>query len=84
MVDLVENWEILASYAGDKLGFYQIIGNDEPVEIRVNVGRVGFIKEFKTRADPLCNQILAFCRQNKYILVSKSIRDEVFFSSLSQ
>ena len=79
MVDLVEDWEVLEDYAGDKRGFYQILGNDEPVEIRMNVGRVGFTREFKTRADPLCNRILAFCKLHKYIMVSRSIRDELFF-----
>ena len=78
-VDLVEDWEILEDYAGDKRGFYQILGVDEPVEVRVAVGRVGFIREFKTRADPFCSRILAFCKLREYIRVSRSIRDELFF-----
>ena len=79
MVNLVEDWEILKDYSGDKMGFYQIIGNDEPVEIRVTVGRVGFKKEFESMKDPLLNSILAFCKLREYIKVHESIRDEYFF-----
>jgi hypothetical protein len=35
LADLLEGWEILEKYAEDKLGFHQILGNDEPVEVRV-------------------------------------------------
>lgn len=79
MVDLVEDWEILERYAKDKQGYYQILGDDEVLEIRVTVGRLGFKKEFKNKEDTLLNQILAFCESRKYIKISQSIRDEFFF-----
>jgi len=79
LVNLVEDWEIVKDYAGDKQGFYQILGNDDAVEIRVAVGRVGFKKEFETKEDSLLKSIVAFCKSQKYIRVSESIRDDFFF-----
>jgi len=79
LVSLVEDWEILAEYAGDKMGFYQVLGNDDALEIRVAVGKVGFKKEFETKNDPLLNHILAFCKLRKFIKVSQNIKDENFF-----
>ena len=79
MVNMVEDWEVLREYAGDKQGFYQILGDDEAVEIRIAVGRLGFKKEFETKGDPLLNRILAICKSREYIKVSENIRDEYFF-----
>jgi len=39
LVNLVEDWKVLEEYAGDKQGFYQILGDAEAVEIRVAIGR---------------------------------------------
>jgi len=79
LVNLVEDWEIVKEYAGDKQGFYQILGNDDAIEIRVAVGRVGFKKEFETKEDSLLKSIVAFCKFRKYIKVSESIQDNFFF-----
>ena len=79
MVNLVEDWKIVEEYADDKIGFYQVLGDDEPVEIRVSVGRCGFKNEFQSKSDPLLIRILAFCRLQKYIRISESIRDNSFF-----
>ena len=79
MVNLVEEWEVLERYAGDKQGFYQILGDAEAVEIRVAIGRLGFKKGFENKAAPLLNRILGFCRSQKYTKVSRNVRDEFFF-----
>ena len=79
MVNLVEEWEVLERYAGDKHGFYQVLGDAEAVEIRVAIGRLGFKKEFENKADSLLDRILGFCRSRKYIRISESVRDEFFF-----
>jgi GNAT superfamily N-acetyltransferase len=77
---LVEEWEILEDYAGDKQGFYQIIEDGaETVEIRVAIGRLGFKKEFQNKGDMLLNRILSFCKSRNYIKVSENVRDEFFF-----
>ena len=45
VVNIIEDWDVLAEYAGEKLGFYQILGTDGTIEIRVQTGRLGFKKE---------------------------------------
>jgi len=79
LVNLVEDWKILKNYAGDKLGYYQILYGAKGVEIRVAVGRLGFKKEFESAKDPLLNSILSFCNSQGYIKVSENVRDEYFF-----
>ena len=79
MVNLVEDWEVLEDYAGDKQGFYQVLGDAEAVEVRVAMGRLGFKKEFDNKGDTLLNRILSFCKSRKYIKVSENVRDEFFF-----
>ena len=79
MVNLVEEWEVLEDYAGDKQGLYQVLYGAKGVEIRVNVGRLGFKKEFESAKDPLLSRILSFCNSQRYIKVSENVRDEYFF-----
>jgi len=64
VVNLVEDWEILEEYAGDKQGFYQIIYGGKSAEIRVAVGRLGFKEEFENGKDPLLNRILTLLQVN--------------------
>jgi hypothetical protein len=47
LVNIIEDWNVLDEYAGEKLGFYQLLANDEMFEIRVQTGRVGFKREFE-------------------------------------
>jgi hypothetical protein len=79
MVNLVDDWDLLEEYAGDKLGYYQLLGNDGLVEIRVVSGKIAFKKEFKNPQDPLLTRILNFCTSHRYIAISKTVRDEFFF-----
>jgi len=79
LVNLVENWEALEDYAGDKQGFYQLLNDAETVEIRVAISRLGFKKEFDNKSDILLNRILTFCKSRSYIKVSENVRDEFFF-----
>jgi len=78
LVNLVEEWEALEDYAGDKQGFYQVLA-DEAVEIRVAIGRLGFKKEFDNKGDMLLNRILTFCKSRNFIKINKNVRDEFFF-----
>ena len=32
MVNIIEDRDVLAEYAGEKLGFYQLLANDEKIE----------------------------------------------------
>jgi len=79
LVNLVEERKVLEKYAGEKQGFYQILGDAEAVEIRVAIGRLGFKKQFDNKEDALLNRILGFCRSRKYIKVTRNVRDEFFF-----
>jgi len=76
---LVENWEVLEDYAGDKRGFYQILDDAGAVEIRVAISRLGFKKEFDNKGDTLLNRILTFCKSRNFIKISENVRDEFFF-----
>jgi hypothetical protein len=53
LVNLVEDWELLERYAGDKQGFYQVLGDAGAMEIRVAIGRLGFKKQFVNKRAPL-------------------------------
>ena len=79
MVNLVDDWEVLEEYAGEKLGFYQLLGVDGAIEIRVCTGRLGFRKEFESGKDELLTRILDFCKSKKFIRISENFRDELFF-----
>ncbi len=79
VVNLIEDWDVLEEYAGEKLGFYQLLASDGTFEIRVQTGRVGFKREFEKGDDPLLNKILDFCRKHRYIRISEHLRDEEFF-----
>ena len=79
LVNLIEDWEVLEEYAGEKLGLYQLLGNDGNIEIRVQTGRIGFKKEFQAGDDPELLKILDFCKKHHYIQISEHLRDEEFF-----
>ncbi len=79
MVNIIEDWEVLEEYAGEKLGFYQLLDNDGAIEIRVQTGRVGFKQEFALGSDELLCKILDFCKKRRYIRVSENMRDDQFF-----
>ena len=79
MVNLVEDWESIEEYAGDKQGFYQILQGGKGVEIRVTVGKLGYKQSFDNSKDPLLERIIKFCGFQNYVKISESIRDEQFF-----
>ncbi len=79
MVNIIEDWGALEEYAGDKLGFYQILGTDGLIEIRVQTGRIGFKKEFERGDDPLLIKINDFCKKKGFIQISENMRDDQFF-----
>jgi hypothetical protein len=79
LVNLVEDWESIEEYAGDKQGFYQILVGGKSAEIRVTVGKLGYKKSFDNSKDPLLERIIKFCGFQNYLKISESIRDEQFF-----
>jgi hypothetical protein len=79
VVHIIEDWDVLAEYAGEKLGFYQLLSNDGIIEIRIQTGRIGFKREFESSSDPLLNKIMDFCKKHRYIQISENMRDDQFF-----
>ncbi len=80
MVNIIEEWADFAKYAHDKVSFYQILGADKNIEVRVSAGKAGFIKEFKNARDPLLTKILEFCENERsFLRVGQAVRDELFF-----
>jgi hypothetical protein len=79
-VNIIEEWEDFAKYAHEKVGFYQILGVDKNIEVRVLAGKAGFIREFKDARDPQLAIILDFCdKERSFLRVGQAVRDEVFF-----
>jgi len=79
LVNLVEDWESIEEYAGDKQGFYQVLQGGKGVEIRVTVGKLGYKESFDNAKDPLLERIIKFCGFQNYVKISENIRDEQFF-----
>lgn len=79
MVNVIEDWDVLAGYAGGKLGFYQLLGNEGIFEIRVQVEKIGFKKEFEDGDDPDLLKILDFCHKHRYLQITEHIQDKEFF-----
>lgn len=83
MVNLVEDWEDMEHYSAQVMHgtacAYQTSENKGKVEVRVLVGKYGYIKQFDDLNDPLLSHILNFCSQGKYLNVNKTIPDDKFF-----
>jgi hypothetical protein len=79
LVNIIEDWEVLTEYAGEKLGFYQLLSNEAIIEIRVQTGRLGYKHEFESGNDELLIKILDFCRKHCYIQIVETTRDDQFF-----
>lgn len=79
MVNIIDDWDVLAEYAGDKSGFYQILGYEGKIEVRVQTGRIGYKNEFERGDDPLLLKINDFCKKHRYIQIIESTRDKEFF-----
>lgn len=79
MVFVVEDWEALKEYAGDKQGFYQILAVENGVQIRVSAGKIGFKKTFQNSKDLLLERITKFCALLDYIKVTQNIPADKFF-----
>lgn len=81
LVNLVEDWESLEEYAHRcKYGAFQVRKVVDGVEVRVVVGKFGFVKTFQNSEDDLLKRILSFCSIEGFIKVLGSISDELFFT----
>jgi len=81
LVNIVEDWESLEEYARMcRFGAYQFKDSIDGLELRVKVGRLGFVKTFKNAEDPLFNRIISFCNIRGFFKIQGRVDDEVFFT----
>ena len=78
VVNLVDEWGALEEFVGEDRGYYQRLGNEGAIEIRVQTGKKAFKKVFKKHNDSELLKILNFCKY-RFILITEQIRDEEFF-----
>ena len=82
MVNVVEDWESLEDYAHwCRYGAYQTRDVVDGVEVRVVVGRFGYVKTFEDSQDQLLKRILGFCKAESFIKVQGSVPEDLFFTS---
>jgi hypothetical protein len=78
---LVEEWDSLEEYAQCcRIGAYQLKDAVDGLELRVKVGRLGFVRTFKNAEDPLFNRILSFCNLRGFYKIQGHVDDELFFT----
>jgi hypothetical protein len=86
LVDIVEDWEDLETYARNlpkqmRMGASYLLKKTKyGVELKVRVGRYGFARTFKEAEDAELIKILAFCSVESFIKVSGAVIDDVFFA----
>ena len=81
MANLVEEWRDVEDYAQlCRHGYYQTRDAVDGTEIRVLVGRLGYIHVFKDSNDTQLKRIIDFCKAEDFIKVHGSISDEFFFT----
>lgn len=81
LVNLVKKWSELKNYAITAPGAshaYQAIEQEKKVEIRVQVGKFGFIKEYDLNDSEL-DDIMSFCDLNEFLDISGKVADDRFF-----
>ncbi len=80
MVNLVEEWADVEEYAHQcRHGYYQTRDAVDGTEIRVLVGRLGYIHVFDNKDETQLKRIINFCKTEGFIKVQGNIPDELFF-----
>ena len=82
MVDLVKHWDDIEEHAKwCRHGAYQVRETIDGVEVRVVVGRYGYINTFNDENDELFKRIIKFCKNERFVEILSSIPAEIFFAS---
>lgn len=80
MVNLVEEWADIEDYAQRcRYGCYQMRDTVDGAEIRVLVGRFGYLHVFKDSNDEQLKRIINFCKAEGFIKILGNVPDEQFF-----
>jgi hypothetical protein len=81
LVNLVEEWADVEEYAQEcRHGYYQTRDAVDGTEIRVHVGRLGYVHVFKDANDPQLKRVINFCKAEGFIKILGNISDELFFT----
>lgn len=81
MVSLVETWEDIEEYAKwCRYGSYQTRESVDGFEVRVVVGKFGYVRCFEDAEDQALKRILGFCKAEGFIKVLGNVPDDVFFT----
>ncbi len=85
MVNLVEDWQDIERYTQQmeywvKIGAYQLKKSTEDVEIKIRVGKFGYVKRFKDTEEAELITILAFCKAEGFFKIQGSVSDDLFFT----
>lgn len=78
MVNLVDEWEALEKYAGNTPGHYQLLENENKIEVRIWIGNCGIKAEFEAN-DPKLMRVLDFCWKH-CTKICGNIPDSEFFN----
>jgi hypothetical protein len=82
LTSLVESWEDIEEYTKwCRYGSYQTRGTADGVEVRVTVGRFGYVQTFREKDDPLLERVIRFCKAEGFIKVLGNVPDELFFAA---
>jgi len=84
MVHVVESWDDLENYAEwCRYGIYQ---ETETVnggkEVRVIVGKFGYIGKFDDEKDETYQRIIRFCKAKGLIRIRETIPEDLFFAKM--
>ena len=83
VVNLVKKWGELKNYAitapGGAVHAYQVYAEEKITEVRVQVGKFGFIKEYSDLGDSELGDVMSFCDLNRFLEVSGKVADDRFF-----
>jgi hypothetical protein len=85
LVNLVEDWESIEKYTRQleyytKVGSYQLRKSNDGMEIKVRVGKFGYVNKSKDPEDPELIKIEAFCTVEGFYKIQGCIPDEFFYA----
>jgi ribosomal protein S8 len=83
VVNIVEQWKDMEAYASNAsqvtVRAYQTTMVGDKTQIRVLVGKYGFIKDFENCDDKELFEIIKFCSKTQFLSINGTIPDDKFF-----
>ena len=85
MVNVVKDWSQMEEYAEYcRIGQYQVLETLDGTEVRVLVGRFGYVCLFEDPKSPDLERIVRFCKRSNFVEVRDNIPEEQFFKTSTQ